>query len=106
MTNTKTGVELIAEERQEQITKHNRTLDYDRDVNDEMQLGIAASALCLDDWGCNDVDDIIEDWCPNKWDPALWEKMMNKPYKERLIIAGALIAAEIDRLNQSSNGTE
>ena len=32
------------------------------------------------------------------WDEDLWQKMCNKSYKDRLIIAGALIAAEIDRL--------
>jgi len=36
---------------------------------------------------------------PKGWDHKIWEKMCHKNYKKRLIIAGALIAAEIDRLN-------
>lgn len=35
---------------------------------------------------------------PSFWDKALWKRMIEKPEKERLIIAGALIAAEIDRI--------
>ena len=38
---------------------------------------------------------------PNGWDQEIWEKMIRKPHQERLIIAGALIAAELDRLNYS-----
>ena len=36
---------------------------------------------------------------PYGWDKKIWQHMTNKPLKERLIIAGALIAAEIDRIN-------
>jgi hypothetical protein len=32
------------------------------------------------------------------WDKKRLEHMRSKPYKERLIIAGAFIAAEIDRV--------
>ncbi len=35
---------------------------------------------------------------PKEWDKTITEKMLNKNYKQRLVIAGALIAAEIDRL--------
>jgi len=38
---------------------------------------------------------------PNGWDVDIYKKMRNKSYKERLIIAGALIAAELDRLSIS-----
>ena len=41
----------------------------------------------------------IEPLVPEGWSFELFKKMCNKPYKERLVIAGALIAAEIDRLN-------
>lgn len=97
-----TGIELIAEERQEQITKHGRTLQHDRAVNNHYQLSQAAAFLCyLDE---DDKPEDIESCCPSDWDPIWWAKMMNKPYGDRLIIAGALIAAEIDRLlNVSAN---
>ena len=33
---------------------------------------------------------------PHGWNPVFWKKMIDKDYKDRLVIAGALIAAEID----------
>lgn len=91
----KTGIELIAQERAEQIEKHGRTIKQDVEFNYEGQLSFAASCLAFDD---------IEDWdaryeAPRGWDLEIWQKMHDKPHKERLIIAGALIAAELDRLS-------
>jgi hypothetical protein len=85
----KTGIELIAAERQEQIMKHHRSTKYDVNYNTDAQLRIGAVRLQQDR---NDAEP------PDGWDTALWEKIIAKPLKERLIIAGALIAAEIDRL--------
>ena len=47
---------------------------------------------------------LMSDWpmmmdFPTEWQGPVMERAMAKSYKERLIIAGALIAAEIDRLN-------
>jgi hypothetical protein len=87
----KTGIELIVAERQEQIEKHNKTVEYDVKHNAGEQLSYAAEALITDDVHC--------EWsAPYGWHPETWNKMKVKPYKERLIMAGALIAAEIDRL--------
>jgi len=36
---------------------------------------------------------------PEGWNEERWNKMLNKSDERRLVIAGALIAAEIDRLN-------
>ncbi len=90
----KNGIELIADERLEQMEKHGRTIEQDVALNGFSQLSEAASKLSF-----KDIDDIhgIED-PPKGWDFDIWNKMINKPYKERLIIAGALIAAEIDRI--------
>jgi hypothetical protein len=90
----KTGIELINDERQEQIEKHGITPQKDYDLNHSGQLPWAASCLAFDE---------IWDWdarheAPVDWDLELWQKMHDKPHKERLIIAGALIAAELDRL--------
>ena len=93
----KTGIELIAQERQEQIEKHGRTVKRDVDENSHLQLVDAATKLCADDMGGFWATDL----CPLGWSQTIWDKMTNKPYKERLIIAGALIAAEIDRLQAS-----
>lgn len=92
------GIELIAQERREQIEKHGRTIDNDVDQNDAYQLVSAASMLT---WvNEEDYDNDPDMVCPSDWDVKVWRKMMHKPYKERLIIAGALIAAEIDRLQR------
>ena len=90
----KTGIELIADEREEQIKKHGKTEDHDIEENYDRQLSQAASNLC----NFNMYNQHIEGSCPHGWDDNLWHKICTKSYKERLIIAGALIAAEIDRL--------
>ncbi len=84
----KTGIELIAAERQEQIEKHNRTIEYDVEMNNCQQLKNGAIALFSS-----------PSLIPGGWDETLWEKMNGKAYKERLITAGALLAAEIDRIS-------
>lgn len=94
----KTGIELIAEERQEQIEKHNRTVILDVVRNSNGQLSEAAAMLAYNENNCLDLEEIALDHCPESWDPVIWKKMVDKSYKDRLIIAGALIAAEIDRL--------
>lgn len=85
----KSGIELIAEERQEQIEKHGRTLLKDISQNNNGQLIDGAIVL---------TKKIVGLPFPKEWDYAICDKMYQKPLKERLIIAGALIAAEIDRL--------
>lgn len=96
----KTGIELIADERLEQQIIHHRTIERDVNENKDYQLSIAASMLALEyPHICLELEDVEENHCPDNWDKELWKKMVNKPYKERLIIAGALIAAEIDRLS-------
>lgn len=105
----KTGIELIAEERAEQVTKHHINIDMDVLHNNHYQLSQAASLLCYvdeEEVAGEAKEDNTWDFsgcAPGNWDINIWNKMMNKSYKERLIIAGALIAAEIDRL-QRLNG--
>ena len=93
----KTGIELIAQERQEQIEKHGFTVGLDLLHNKYNQLSEGASRLCEPD------ENKHEFYPPHEWDEELWFKMIKKPYKERLIIAGALIAAEIDRVQNQTN---
>lgn len=92
----KTGIELIAIERAEQIDKHGYTLDGDIDSNTNDQLRVAATNLLF----YGDVEDRMH-FKPSFWNQMTWDKMCRKDYKQRLIIAGALIAAEIDRLQNS-----
>lgn len=86
------GARLIAAERTEHFTKHNRTLEKDMLYNDYDQLTKAASALIDKNIGFALRVALL----PTRWNLDIWQKMCNKPYKARLIIAGALIAAQID----------
>jgi hypothetical protein len=106
------GINLIAKERKEQIEKHNRTVAEDIKYNSAYQLLDAACRL-LQKWPENRViedkheleapdnsfDSTFRELIPDGWNKWIWYKMFDKPYKDRLVIAGALIAAEIDRLN-------
>jgi predicted NodU family carbamoyl transferase len=93
---SKTGIELIEEERNEQIKKHGRTPERDVRENHNHQLRNAAMRLI-------DVPKIRYHQCPQDWNKTIWNKICDKSYSERLIIAGALIAAELDRLNYESH---
>lgn len=86
------GIQLITKEREEQLEKHQRSILEDVRYNRFSQLSEAAAKLIL-------VSIAHEAKAPSGWDTNYWEYVMSKPYKQRLIIAGALIAAEIDRLN-------
>lgn len=87
----KLGIELIAAERQEQVEKHGYSVKVDTVINKLQQLPDAAITL---------LEECPHELTPSPmgWNNTTWAKMISKPYKERLIIAGALIAAEIDRL--------
>lgn len=93
----KTGIELIAQERKEQIEKHGFNENIDQEYYTDNQLTKAAMyALTLD-----------RQHYPENWEFWWHDKMMAKKERmseqefwiERLKIAGALIAAEIDRIN-------
>lgn len=88
--------ELIAQERKEQIEKHRRSIENDAQFNTSFQLIDGAKKLLFSGSRHGTTE-------PPGWDIQIWMKMVTKPYKERLIIAGALIAAEIDRLNHTTN---
>ena len=85
----KTGIELIAEERQEQIVKHGYDQNHDRDHLSGELAGAAVFAMTL------------QEHFKQVGFEAFEEKMWKKSQIERYKIAGALIAAEIDRLNKS-----
>ena len=83
------GVLLIHKERVEQLEKHKRTVELDYKLNADYQLVDAAIKLLKGG----------QHECPEGWDIKIWEKMLAKSEQEKLVTAGALIAAEIDRLN-------
>ena len=88
------GIELIAKERQEQLEKHGISVKNDAQFNSLMQFnGLPPISIAV----LGIIDDSFQH-VPAHWDRVLLDKMRHKPYKERLIIAGALLAAEIDRV--------
>lgn len=90
-----TGIELIAQERKEQIEKHKWN---DEDI---YYLTTLASYCILEDDDAerdNIGEFLFEDEDGFKLNPIFRDKIDNKPKIERLSVAGALIAAEIDRI--------
>jgi hypothetical protein len=87
----KTGIELIAEERQKQIAKWGNTEAHDV-IHDSFELSRAAAAISYN--APEDINTLI--YAPD-WAWELRVKYVNDNIK-RLQIAGALIAAEIDRI--------
>lgn len=84
----KTGVELIAEERKEQIEKHGFDVTEDANYSHNELIKAALFAINPDQF----------EW-PYYWSEKLRRKIIDKPNAiERLKVAGALIAAEIDRI--------
>ena len=100
-----TGIEKIAKERNEQLVKHHRSIISDVELNQFGQLSFAASILSYqyDAEGEPFFDTVAEmnkHTPPLGWGLGIWQHMLGKDYEERLTIAGALIAAELDRLDR------
>lgn len=89
------GIELIAKERKEQIEKHGRTIESDIETNKAYQLTEAAAVLSTELARSSKKRFAM---MPDDWDDEISLKMCRKSRKERLIIAGALIAAELDKI--------
>ncbi len=92
----KTGIELITQERQEQIEKHGWTKQHDFQEHDNGAIDKAFRAVLLSN-GRHDLS-----MFPYGWEKFA-EKVIEKTYKEKLVIVAALIAAEIDRLQEEEN---
>ena len=95
----KTGIELIAEERQRQIEVECWTKEHDAEhKNGEL----AKAAICYADPNVyyHQENRIMRYRIPNKFWPEQWDIHWFKPTDRirDLVKAGALIAAEIDRL--------
>lgn len=98
----KSGIELIAEERIRQIEVEGYTIESD-DTHDKGQLAKAAAAYSLaEDYRKHAPQEIVKKEPPFFWP---WTDQSWKPTSEdrvkELIKAGALIAAEIDRLQRT-----
>ena len=89
------GVELIAAERRRQVEKEGWSANHDNAAHGDGQLAGAAAELIIDGLGYWDDDPL--DMCGSI---AKFGREGSKPDPVRcLVIAGALIAAEIDRIS-------
>ena len=100
-TPTQTGVDLIYDERLRQITKECYDATHD-DGHKQAELTSAAAAYCMA--ACNQIV-YPEESLPSS-EPPMWPfaQAYWKPHRDplrNLVKAGALIAAEIDRLQRS-----
>lgn len=96
-----TGIELIAAERKRQIEVEGWTAEHDRQ-HKSGELALAAACYAVPDnkryWGGGTI--LIRLW---PWDWEWWKPSPNDRIRE-LVKAGALIAAEIDRLQAGGGG--
>jgi len=84
------GCKLICEERLDQMYKHGWSLENDSDYSGEELL--KAAMFC--------IDQKRFEW-PRYWDDNYRNKIINKHRIDQLKVAGAFIAAEIDRLQNN-----
>lgn len=100
----KTGIELIAEERQRQIEEEGWTPEHD-DEHTTGEIAIAGATYAMRPI-INEVM-LKDDGIPHLWP---WDGNWYKPTPENRVRelqkAGALIAAEIDRLNRADGKKE
>lgn len=112
----KTPIELIKEERQRQVDKEGWTLEHDDEHTDQSLAMAAALYASPDDRlmavriceHCTSVDSISDPWPwwnendsdrgPSRF--KAWDKRKDHDRMRRLQIAGALIVAEMERLQR------
>lgn len=87
-----TGAELIAEERKRQVEKEGYTAKND-DKQSKRELARAAACYAIDHVNPTQLG---FGW---PWDRQCWKPTPDDPVRQ-LVKAGALIAAEIDRLQR------
>jgi hypothetical protein len=89
----KTGVELITDERQRHFDEEGWTPEHD----DEHSGGsMVEAAVCYALYGEGEMAHVVPRYWP--WDEVWWKP---STYKRNLVKAGALIAAELDRVIRS-----
>lgn len=106
---SKTGVEMIVEERQRQIVEEGWTAQHDDRHQDGEIIGAAISYAIAGiypegtDGAEYNLKNRIKYWWPNRWDWGWWKP---KSRITNLVRAGALISAEIDRLLRKEKADE
>lgn len=93
----KTGIELIAEERKRQVEEEGWTAEHDAE-HDAGELAVAGVCYAMNASRLFKNSNFYMSWWP--WDKVWW-----RPTNDirDLTKAGALIAAEIDRLQAKEN---
>lgn len=91
----------VIEMRKKQISK-GRTIEQDLQLNYGTQLSYVAGFLCHSHLS-HLTDDQMRELCPPNWQIGLFVKYARKPYRERLVVAAALIVAELDRLDNGGS---
>lgn len=101
-----TGIELIARERERQITQEGWTPEHDHShVDNSLAKAAACYAMPAEErekyqsYTYSEPRRWFPRWWPSSWSVDRWKPTPDNRIKE-LVKAGALIAAEIDRLNQ------
>jgi hypothetical protein len=90
----KSGIEQIQAERQRQIDKYGFTGEHHAqhpEWYDKGQLIEAARTLTM--------PKILSVFVPINWDAEWFERLCKKPFQERIVVAAALLASELDRQN-------
>ena len=96
---TSKAIELITAERWRQVTDEGWSRDHDDEVNAGGELARAASAYALA--GCGDLPGFEGEW------PVAWGRRAAPKTPDRaLAIAGALIVAELERLQRRAQSIE
>jgi len=96
----KTGIGLITEERNRQVNEEGWSSDHDDNHDDEsLALAAACYAAPIKLFTKNGYLSFIDPWPWGRED----DKRETHNRLKCLVIAGALIAAEIDRLQRSSD---
>jgi len=91
---TEDGVSLIAAERQRQIDVEGYTVEHDAQHPEQMARAAASYATPAADRRMEYGVPELWPWTPDFWKPTPDDRV------RELVKAGALIAAEIDRLNR------
>lgn len=86
----KTGIELIAQEREEQISKHGFSSVNDKRYKDGQLMQAARYCIRQSGWKPRYTK---SNW-PADWDSLYAHKIMRKTNIEKLVVAGALLMAE------------
>lgn len=101
MSNETSAVDLIAQERQRQVEVEGYNAEHDDDYGHwDGEMAHAAAAYALGGGRITNIggDRVIDIW-PTTWDQE-GDTIKSKPRIRQLVIAGALIVAEIERLQR------